>query len=83
MFLLTNSEIVRKTLHAIMIKKFCLMVNKRTLRSTKLKKNIFSLKNVKNSERNLRNQLIVYDARNACRMTDTGTSPCVITLAQY
>ena len=33
------------------------------------------LKNVKNSERNPRNQLIFYDARNTCRMSDT--SPCI------
>ena len=32
-----------------------------------------SLKNIKNSERNLRNQHIFYAARNAYRMSDTGT----------
>ena len=34
-----------------------------------------SLKHVKNSEIYLRYQLIFYDARIACRMSDTDTSP--------
>ena len=38
---------------------------------------MLSLKNVKNSDRNLRNPLIFYDARNAYSMSDTGTSPCI------
>ena len=60
------------------VKNSCLLVNKRTLRSTKLKKNILSLlKNVKNSERNVRNRLIFYDARNAWHISDTGTSSCI------
>ena len=59
------------------IKKFGLLVNKWTLRSTKLKKNICKTFYVKNSERNLRNPLIFYDARNAYHLSDTGTSPCI------
>ena len=70
-----------KDLKCNKVKNSCLLLNKRTLRSTKLKKNIcetfYRLQNVKNSERSPRNQLISYDARNACRMSDTGTSPCI------
>ena len=40
MFHLTNSEIAWKTLNAIILKKSCLLVNKRSLCSTKIKKNI-------------------------------------------
>ena len=36
-----------------------------------------SLKNVKNSKRNLRNQHIFNAARNACSMSDIGTSPFI------
>ena len=63
-FPLTNSEIARKTLNAIMLFFFffffikCLLVNKRTLRSTKLKRNIcktfYRLKHLKNFERILK-----------------------------
>ena len=64
------------------VKNYCLLVNKRKLLSTKLKKNICNTcyrLNVKNSERNLRKQLIFYDARIVCRMLDTNTdtSPCI------
>ena len=62
-----------------MLKFFVCLVNKRTLCSTKLKKNICKTASLKNkySERNLRNQHIFYAARKACRMSDTGTSPFI------
>ena len=67
------------------VKNVCLLVNKQTFRLTKLKKNFcktfFRLKNVKNSERHLRNQLIFYAARNAFRMSDIGSSPCILFLS--
>ena len=69
-----------KTLKCNNVKNSCLLVNKRTLRKTKLRRTFVKhlpLKNEKNSKRNLRNQLIFYDARNACLMSDTGTSPCI------
>ena len=47
---------------------------------TKLKNNIgnyFIAKNGKNSERNLGNHHIFYAARNAYRISDTGTSPFI------
>ena len=67
-----------KDLKCINVKNSCLLVNKQFLCSTKLKKNILSLKNVKNSERNLSIQYIFYAARNARHMLDTGTSPCIL-----
>ena len=44
---------------------------------------MLSLKDVKNSERNLRHQHIFYVARNPCRMSDTGTSSFIFFQPPY
>ena len=69
-----------KYLKCINVKKSCLLVNKWTVCSTKLKKKFVKYLiayNVKNFERNLRNQHIFYAARNVCRVSDPDTSPFI------
>ena len=80
MFPLTYSEIAWKTLNAIMLKiLLCWWTSGlyARLKWIRIFVKHFSLINVKNLERNVRNQLIFYDARNAYRTSDTGTSPCI------
>ena len=62
------------------VKNYCLLANKRTLRSSKSKKNIcktFYRLKMQRIQKEILDVNSSFTIRNACRVSDTGTSPCI------